>query len=153
VTRLTIDYCTHGADCQLHPDAKHLHNFDDRWCVLHGEDTGTDEHAGPQCGVQQCIREDVHGPHRPLGAVFWCEGFVGRAGVAAPQDKPRIQLAVLFNDHTTMYYPCTDGWRFDAPSRCIVVGRGVPRTHIPLDQVRSFEVLDVAPTASEVHGG
>lgn len=49
------------------------------------------------------------------------------------------QLVVTYLDHTVMYYPVADGWRVDAPSRCVVIGR-MPRTYIPLDTVRSFWV-------------
>ncbi len=55
----------------------------------------------------------------------------------------RRQLVVTYHDHTTMYYPVGPqrGWRIDTPSRCIVVGRGLPRTYIPLDTVRSFDIV------------
>jgi hypothetical protein len=55
----------------------------------------------------------------------------------------RLQLVILYHDHTHMYYPVSaegGGWKIDAPSRCLVIGRGVPRTWIPLDQVRSFQI-------------
>ena len=53
----------------------------------------------------------------------------------------RTQLVVTYNDHQIMYYPIPydDGWRIDNPSRCLVIGK-FPRTYIPLDQVRSFDI-------------
>lgn len=57
--------------------------------------------------------------------------------------SPSLQLVVLHYDHTHMYYPLSmadGGWRIDHPSRCIVIGRGVPRTYVPLDGVRSFAI-------------
>lgn len=58
----------------------------------------------------------------------------------------RVQIVVTYNDHTTMYYPIPEGesWKISHPHRCIVIGR-MPRTYIPLDQVRSFTVEDVKP--------
>lgn len=55
-----------------------------------------------------------------------------------------IQLVVTYNDHTIMYYPVADGWRISNPHRCIIIGR-MPRTYIPLDQVRSFAVETSRP--------
>jgi len=56
----------------------------------------------------------------------------------------RLQLVVTYADHTIMYYPVTPdgGWKIDNPNRCLVIGRGVPRVHVPLDQVRSFEIAE-----------
>jgi hypothetical protein len=55
-----------------------------------------------------------------------------------------VQLVVTYFDHQIMYYqvPPHSGWRVDNASRCIVVGK-FPRTYIPLDQVRSFDVEQV----------
>lgn len=58
---------------------------------------------------------------------------------------PEIQLVVTYNDHSTMYYPVANRWRIDNPSRCLVIGT-MPRTYVPLDQVRNFEVEDVEAT-------
>jgi hypothetical protein len=60
----------------------------------------------------------------------------------------KLQLVVTYFDHTIMYFPVSaerGGWKIDNPSRCLIVGHGVPRTFIPLDQVRSF---DIAPSGS-----
>lgn len=53
----------------------------------------------------------------------------------------RTQLVVLYHDHQTMYFPVGPdcGWKVDNASRCIVVGK-FPRTYIPLDTVRSFDI-------------
>lgn len=53
-----------------------------------------------------------------------------------------IQLVVTYFDHEIGYFtvPPNQGWKIDAPSRCLIVGRGIPRTYIPLDKVRSFEI-------------
>lgn len=63
----------------------------------------------------------------------------------------RRQLVVTYADHMVMYYPVTadGGWKIDNPSRCLVVGRGVPRTYIPLDQVRSFQIEQVGEASDE----
>lgn len=41
-----------------------------------------------------------------------------------------------------MHYPVPmgEGWKVDVINRQIVVGRGVPRTMIPLDGVRSYTI-------------
>jgi hypothetical protein len=56
----------------------------------------------------------------------------------------KVQIVVTYNDHQIMYYPvpAAEGWRIDNPSRCIVIGK-MPRTYVPLDQVRSFNVEQV----------
>ena len=53
-----------------------------------------------------------------------------------------VQLVVTYNDHTIMYYSVNmrQGWRVDAAKRCIVIGRRLPRTYIPLDSIRSWDV-------------
>lgn len=57
-----------------------------------------------------------------------------------------IQIVVSYADHQTGFYqvPEDQGWRIDAALRCIVIGRGVPRTHIPLDSVQCFHVEERA---------
>jgi hypothetical protein len=55
----------------------------------------------------------------------------------------RAQLVITYFDHQVMYFPVSyddGGWKVDAASRCIVIGRGVPRTWIPLDQVRHWDI-------------
>lgn len=59
----------------------------------------------------------------------------------------RVQLVVTYNDDTVMYYPVKTSWRLDAARRQLIIG-SMPRTHIPLDQVRSFEV-DNLPSTKE----
>jgi hypothetical protein len=51
-----------------------------------------------------------------------------------------VQLAVEYADHQTRYHPADRGWRIDAASRCIVIGRDLPRTYIPLDRVTHWTV-------------
>lgn len=57
-------------------------------------------------------------------------------------EAPRIQIAVYYLDDTTRWYPVPvgQGWQIDNVNRQIIVGRGVPRMHIPLDVVRAFNV-------------
>jgi hypothetical protein len=51
-------------------------------------------------------------------------------------------IAVTYTDNVTHYFPVglNRPWRIDAPSRCLIIGRGVPRIYVPLDQVRSFHI-------------
>jgi hypothetical protein len=62
----------------------------------------------------------------------------------APQHcQPRkLQLAVQYFDNTCRYFPIDpdQGWKLDPINRQIVVGRGVPRTMIPLDGVRYYDI-------------
>lgn len=57
----------------------------------------------------------------------------------------RLQLIVTYYDHQIMYYQLdsTLGWKIDNASRCIIIGKGVPRIWVPLDTVRSFEISEV----------
>ena len=57
-----------------------------------------------------------------------------------------VQLAVEYADHQTRYYPANAGWRVDAAFRCIVIGKDLPRTYIPLDNVVAFRIERVPPT-------
>lgn len=54
----------------------------------------------------------------------------------------RLQIVVLHNDNVYQYHPVPEGqgWKVDTINRQIVVGRGVPRTMIPLDTVRSYTI-------------
>jgi hypothetical protein len=54
-----------------------------------------------------------------------------------------LQLEVIYMDHSMLYYPVAEGWKIDPAQRVIVVGRGVPRTMIPLDNVRAFSICRV----------
>jgi hypothetical protein len=62
---------------------------------------------------------------------------------------PCVQLSVLYLDNITHYFPANGGWKVDATIRCIVIGRGMPRTYVPLDTVRSFTVEDIPPVTTE----
>lgn len=54
-----------------------------------------------------------------------------------------IQLAFTYANGQTLYHPVPpgEGWRVDTMQRVVVIGRGVPRTVVPLDGVQHFEVL------------
>lgn len=56
----------------------------------------------------------------------------------------RLELVVTYHDHSSMFYPVTadQGWKIDAPTRCLIIGTGVPRTWVPLDQIRSFTIAE-----------
>lgn len=48
-----------------------------------------------------------------------------------------VHVRVTYRDGTDAYYPVppTEGWRLDTRTRELVIGKGVPRTHVPLDAV------------------
>lgn len=58
-----------------------------------------------------------------------------------------IHLVVHYKDGRTGFFPVSrdQGWKIDTANRMLVVGRGVPRTHIPLDGVDAFEVEECHP--------
>lgn len=58
----------------------------------------------------------------------------------------RIQLVVLYMDNTYCYYPVPEGssWKVDPVHNEIIVGRGVPRTAIPLFNVRSYSIEELS---------
>jgi hypothetical protein len=62
----------------------------------------------------------------------------------------RTQLVVTYHDHQTMYFQVGPdlGWKVDNASRCIVVGK-FPRTYIPLDTVRSFDIESYGGDSAE----
>lgn len=60
-----------------------------------------------------------------------------------------VQLVVTYADHSIMYYPVSaeaGGWKIEAASRCVVIGRGMGRTYVPLDNVLSFSVEEYGST-------
>jgi hypothetical protein len=64
-------------------------------------------------------------------------------GVNTPPTPPgQIKIVVSYADHQTGFFPVPsgEGWRVDPALRCIVIGRGVPRTLVPLDGVQCFHV-------------
>lgn len=56
-----------------------------------------------------------------------------------------VQLTVSYLNGQTRHHAATPGWSIDASTRCLVIGRGLPRTYIPLDQVDSFTVETIRP--------
>jgi hypothetical protein len=62
-----------------------------------------------------------------------------------------VQLVVTYADDVTRYYPVPrpGGWRIDVTHRQIVIGRGVPRTMIPLDGVRAYGIERVEGAGSD----
>lgn len=64
-------------------------------------------------------------------------------------EAPTVHIVVSYHDHQTGFFavPPDEGWKVDAASRCIVIGRGVPRVHIPLDNVQAFRVERCGPDA------
>jgi hypothetical protein len=50
-------------------------------------------------------------------------------------------LNVLHNDNIETHYECSRGWRIDPPTRTLIVHHPGGRLHIPLDNVRSIEVV------------
>jgi hypothetical protein len=77
-------------------------------------------------------------------------GPVAEQGLA-PDDGPQpgheaprgVHLAVSYHGEQTRYFPVgEDGWRFDTSTRELVIGRGVPRTHVPLDTVAHYDIED-----------
>jgi hypothetical protein len=53
-----------------------------------------------------------------------------------------VYLAVDYLNGTTRYYPVPEGqgWKIDRTLDQLVIGRGVPRTHIPLCTVAAFDI-------------
>lgn len=59
------------------------------------------------------------------------------------QRERRIQLAVHFLVGTRVrYYPVSfaDGWKIDTESNCIVIGKGQPRTMIPIGNIEHWVI-------------
>jgi hypothetical protein len=55
-----------------------------------------------------------------------------------------IEIEVTYNDHSQGYFPINpeEGWRVNPAQRCLVIGHGVPRIHVPLDNVLYFTLLE-----------
>lgn len=56
--------------------------------------------------------------------------------------KPRVSIRVIFTNGNIMYYPVPplEGWKIDTTNRVLIIGKNVPRTHIPLDNVIHFDL-------------
>lgn len=51
----------------------------------------------------------------------------------------RVQLVVTLLDGSVRFYPLnSDGWKIDAGSRCLLIGKGFGRVYVPLDNVDNF---------------
>lgn len=61
-----------------------------------------------------------------------------------PSDEARVVLVVTYADHQIGFYPVDpeQGWRIDAALRCLVIGRRIPRTIVPLDNVHRIEITE-----------
>jgi hypothetical protein len=62
-----------------------------------------------------------------------------------------VHLVVTYTTHQVMYYPVprTEGWKINTADRTIVVGRGVPRILVPLDNVLSIELEECEDRSNE----
>jgi hypothetical protein len=58
----------------------------------------------------------------------------------------RLQVVVTYADDQVRYYPLSreTGWRIDPVYRQLILGKGLPRTYIPLDSVRSYDIEEIA---------
>lgn len=60
--------------------------------------------------------------------------------------ETKLHLVVTYNDHQIGFYPVNEeGWKIDSAKRCIVIGRGVPRTLVPLDNVQRIDLEPCEP--------
>lgn len=57
----------------------------------------------------------------------------------------RVQLVVWHRgSHTAAYYTVPEtGWRIDCETRHLVLGKGLPRKLIPLDNVLSYDIEEL----------
>ena len=58
----------------------------------------------------------------------------------------RVQLVVWHRGtHQAVYYqvPPDQGWRIDCETRHLVIGTGVPRKMVPLDNVTSYDIEEI----------
>lgn len=67
--------------------------------------------------------------------------------VPEPGSLRQLQLVVCHRGiHTASYYSIpSSGWRIDLETRHIVLGKGLPRKYIPLDNVLSYDIEEVTP--------
>jgi len=58
----------------------------------------------------------------------------------------RLQLVVNHTGNVIRYYPVSfesGGWHVNSATREIVIGKGVPREFVPLDNVLSYRIEEV----------
>lgn len=58
--------------------------------------------------------------------------------VQDPKPRRRFLHVVFLNGSERWYELDTEGWRFDAMTRELVIGKGVGRKHIPLDNIEYY---------------
>lgn len=52
--------------------------------------------------------------------------------------KRRIQVEVLLLNGTYRFYPANGGWKIDTTYRTLVIGKGINRYIIPLENIDYF---------------
>lgn len=62
-----------------------------------------------------------------------------------------IEIQVTYTTHQQAFFPIDpgEGWRVDPATRTLVVGHGVPRIHVPLDNVMMFELVEKSDPREE----
>lgn len=67
----------------------------------------------------------------------------GRDFMWGPSSHTPATLVVEYLDGQTRRYVADQGWRIERRNEvpCIILGDGAPGTYIPLDGVRSFDVV------------
>lgn len=56
---------------------------------------------------------------------------------------PQVQIKVLYFDDSEETFPVYEVWKIDAPTGVLIVGKGFGRKHIPLSNIRWFEVEEL----------
>lgn len=64
-----------------------------------------------------------------------------------------VRLAVTHATNQVTFYevPPEQGWKVDYASRCLIIGSGVPRMYVPLDDVLYFAVESSDPEEHRCH--
>lgn len=163
---MTSEICGAWGGCTLHPghnkgmpDIPENHRGAIKVAPLPNEE---EEEKGPCYGelgwdpreaMKRCTdcNEDSTCPnHAPAWSAWMQRSWVSMSeeelaevevGSTPAKPKPnRVQIHVTLLDGTQRWYPVGDGegWKIDSTSRCLIIGKGLGRTYVPLDNVDCF---------------
>lgn len=67
----------------------------------------------------------------------------------------QIHLHVVYSDHQSGFFPVDpeQGWKINTADRMLIIGRGVPRKMVPLENVQVILIEDCGTESEHENNG